>query len=188
MGCPKAVPPSLLLCWWLSTAHSWFLLPHPRGCAGTRCGSEGLLPNADILGFALSGRTAGAENKAGFPARPGCFHCKQQIRSGLNQTEIIPGPGDLHRCKPNQTGPKTVSSPPRSLREPGTDPARVVASTGGRKKTQTGGEETPNTARVKPGQWQWVLAPTGPMGPHGQGMEGGSAPAPQQHWEPFFAH
>lgn len=111
MGCPKAVPPSLLLCWWLSTAHSWFLLPHPRGCAGTRCGSEGLLPNADILGFALSGRTAGAENKAGFPARPGCFHCKQQIRSGLNQTEIIPGPGDLHRCKPQPNGTQNRELP-----------------------------------------------------------------------------
>lgn len=85
--------------------------PSTRLCWGTRCGSEGLLPNADILGFALSGRTAGAEDKAGFPARPGCFHCKQQIRSGLNQTEIIPGPGDLHRCKPQPNGTQNRELP-----------------------------------------------------------------------------
>lgn len=49
-----------------------------------------------------------AEGRVGCSVSVCCFHCKQQICSGLNQMQIIRGCGSCTAANPNQTRQKTV--------------------------------------------------------------------------------
>lgn len=57
-----------------------------------------------------------------------CFHCKQQICSGLNQMQIIQGWGSCTDANPNQMRQKMVIF----LWDPSTGPSCLGASNGSR--------------------------------------------------------
>lgn len=73
-----------------------------------------------------------AEGRVERSVRVCCFHCKQQICSGLSQMQIIRGSGSCTDANPNQTRQKMVIF----LWDSSTDPSCVGASTGERPRVE----------------------------------------------------